>query len=298
MVDSIAAVCNIIESESGIPFLKFMRDIYLKQNKSHLSADEWKEFAMQAKKLGLIHSKEPERFDITDYSLSESGFLVGNIAKEYCNWIDNQRVMPLPRPSPKWIAEKDVLDVGCSIGRWLWEFSPIAKSVQGLELREEYIEIGRILAQRENTVAPPIRQGSIENIDQYYPPKSFDFIFCRLVINYVAIRQTLKKMIDILKPNGILWIEAETFSSGWYKMTRSSGIKAKTYGCFGVANSIICELTGRQLNFRYRGRHQSSHKAAYPSERWWRSVFACLGMMANIAGYTEGTFCIWGRKER
>jgi SAM-dependent methyltransferase len=247
--------------------------------------------------LGLAAPKHAGKTGLADFSLSEAGFLVGNIAKEYCNWIDNHRVMPSPRPSPEWIAGKDVLDLGCSIGRWLWEFSPTSRSVQGVELRQEYINIGSVLAKRENITAPPIRQGSIENIDQFFPPESFDFIFCRLVINYVTIRKTLRKMMALLRPNGVLWIEAETFRSGWNKMTKSHGLKARTYGGFGVINSLLCEITGRQLNFRYHGRHQSSHKAAYPTEHWWLSTFSRLGLTGHIAGHTDGTVCLWAKNE-
>jgi 2-polyprenyl-3-methyl-5-hydroxy-6-metoxy-1,4-benzoquinol methylase len=297
MDDSIFAVCDIIKGDTGFKFLEYMRDVYLGKRVSNLTADESGEIRDQAIKLGLLRPKHVDQFELTDFSFSEPGFLVGNIAKEYCNWVDNDRVMPPPRPAQEWIAGKDVLDLGCSIGRWLWEFSPHARSVTGLELRQEYIEIGKVLAEREKVAVPPILQGCVEMIDQYFSPESVDFIFCRLVINYVAIRKTLQKMIALLRKDGMLWIEAETFHSGWGKLCKSRGFKARTYGGFGVVNSLICEVTGRQLNFRYHGRHQSSHKAAYPTQRWWLSTLAKFGVEGHLAGYTDGTFCIRGKKE-
>lgn len=293
MHHSIHAVCDIVTQDSGLNFLKAIRDMYLERKVSDLTDEESEHFNQQALKLGLAISNTSHP---TGFSLSAPGYLVGNIAKEYCNWIDSDRIMPPPRPPQELIAGKDVLDLGCSIGRWLWEFQPHAKSVTGLELRREYIEIGKALAKREKITPPIIVHGCIEDLDHIFSAESTDFIFCRLAINHVPIRKALQNMVALLKNNGILWLGVESFQCGLGKVRENPSLKGRAFNSFGIINSLICELLNRQLNFRYRGRHQSSHRVAYPSRRWWLSTFASLGLKGNIINSPDNTFCIWGKK--
>ncbi|NLE28919.1 MAG: class I SAM-dependent methyltransferase [Phycisphaerae bacterium] len=297
MDDSIFAVCDTVAGDSGFQFLQYMRDVYLGRQVSDLTAEEADEIGHKARELGLVVPKGGGRSDMMGLALSASGYLVGNISKEYCNWVDNGRVMPPPRPSEEWIAGRDVLDLGCSIGRWLWEFKPYARSVRGLEIRKEYIEIGKVLAQREKMTPPQVFHGCMEELDHLFPPESTDFIFCRLVINHVSIRKAIRNMIALLRRGGVLWLVVESFGCGWGKLCKNGGIKGRVFGGFGVVNSLVCELTGRQLNFRYRGRHQSAHRVAYPSRRWWKSTFEAMGIEGHIIEASDETFCIWGRKE-
>jgi 2-polyprenyl-3-methyl-5-hydroxy-6-metoxy-1,4-benzoquinol methylase len=294
MENSISAVCELIAGDAGLKFLHYMRDVYLSQPVSTLTEDESREMANEGQKLGLLI---PRKHGRNDFSFTAPGFLVGNIAKEYCNWLDNGKTMPQPRPSEEWIKDKDVLDLGCSIGRWLWEFQPLARSVGGLELREEYIQIGQALAKLEKKTPPKMIHGGIEDIDHFFQPESADFIFCRLVLNHVAIQETLPKMVALLRKDGMLWIEVESFRFGWRKLCTHRGLKGRVFGCFGVFNSLFCELTGSQMNFRYSGRHQSDHRAAYPSRQWWLTNFAKAGIAGNIVEATECTFCVWGKKK-
>jgi SAM-dependent methyltransferase len=204
--------------------------------------------------------------------------------------------MPPPRPPLEFLDQKDVLDLGCSIGRWLWEYQPKAKTVAGLEIRREYIELGHALARRENFPLPPMVHGCIEKVDEYFEPESKDFILCRLAINHVSIRKTLQKIEKVLRPGGRLWLEVESFRCGWEKLRVARGAKAKVFAGFGIANSGLCEVTGSQMNFPYQGRHQSAHKAAYPSRRWWSSTFRKLGLESHFIESAGESFCIWGRK--
>jgi hypothetical protein len=103
--------------------------------------------------------------------------------------------------------------------------------------------------------------------------------------------------VKVLRPEGVLWLEVESFRYGWEKLREARGVKAKVFAGFGIANSALCEVTGMQLNFPYRGRHQSAHRAAYPSRRWWDSTFRDLGLESHFDGSTSGSFCIWGKKK-
>ncbi len=291
MDNYVSAVCEIISGPEGDKFLGLIREAYAHRPLNELISNHSREMLDQAVNLGLLVPKN------NHVDLTASGFLVGNVAKEYCNWIDYNRHMPPPRPPTDFFAGKDVLDLGCSIGRWLWEFQAVAKSVFGIEFRNEYIELGRALARRENIPAPPMLHGSIDNLEQLVPPKSADFIFCRLVMNHVPIKKNLRKMTDTLRTNGILWLEIESLRFVWNRLfNESKTLKEGVFSAFGIFNSYVCMATGRQLNFPFHGRHQSAHWAAYPSMAWWRQTLANVGLTDIHSGTDTGPQYIWGRK--
>lgn len=286
----VSSVCDVIRGPRGTDFLEVMRRIYAADGLAAIPAAATRALADQGVGLGVLVPRGE------GFVLSGPGYLLGNVAKEYCNWLDHGRRMPPPRPPEEFIRNKDVLDLGCSIGRWLWEFQATARSVTGIELRPEYIELGRALAQRENIPPPQILTGSIERVDEHVPPQSMDFVFCRLAINHVAIRKVLDNVVEVLRPGGVVWLEAESFKCGWQKLRQARGVRGIAYTAFGIANSLVCTATGRQITVSCRGRHQTAHKVAYPSRGWWFATFRRCGLTPTVLDANNGPFCIWGRK--
>ncbi len=230
-------------------------------------------------------------------TLTDPGYLIGSVAKEYCNWIDNDRRMPPPRPPVEFIAGKDVLDLGCSYGRWLWEFQKITKSVTGLELQQEYIELGRALARREGITIPEIRRGSAEELDSYVADNSVDFVFARLVFNHVYIKRTLRKVAAVLRPGGIVWIQVEAFSQACQnllKRDRGRELRNKAFASFAILNSITFMTTGTQLHIAVKGRMHGVHKPAYPTLTSWRSILARVGLKNFQVAHRTCVF--WAQK--
>jgi SAM-dependent methyltransferase len=204
-----------------------MRDIYVGNRISDLTDEETNHIADKALNLGLVVPNNSNNSNQPGFSLTAPGYLVGNIAKEYCNWLDNDRAMPPPRPSNELIADKDILDLGCSIGRWLWEFQPHAKSVTGLELRREYIEIGKALAEREKITPPPILHGCIEELDHIFSSESADFIFCTwpsTMFQFVKPFETWSLCFEITAFFGLEW---NPFSAAWTKCATIKASKAE-----------------------------------------------------------------------
>ena len=123
--------CSEITASDGEGFLRIMRDMYWNKPFSQI-LDEY-EHSIIDRIIAL------DLYDKSSESLTAHGYLVGNVAKEYCNWIDHGRSMPGVYPPDELISNKDVLDVGCSYGRWLWEFQGTARSVHGEELQSVYL---------------------------------------------------------------------------------------------------------------------------------------------------------------
>ncbi len=293
MDQNLHAVCEAILQPEGDNLLRLMRAVYLHQaEKIPLTLIPQKQILDETRKLGLLVGTEPQ------VDMTPLGYMIGSIAKEYCNWVDNQRRMPAPRPPESFIANKDVLDLGCSFGRWIWEFQPLARSVLGIELQPEYVELGKVLARRENKAVPNIIQDSAENLRAHVPPQSLDFIFVRLVFNHIAIRSTLRQIAEALRPGGIAWIQVETFSQLLKLfLRRDKRLRTKIFQSFAVLNSLLCMTCGLQLSLRTKGRMHSVHKPAFPSLRWWKKSCTAEGLTDfHLEHHEGGTATFWVRK--
>jgi SAM-dependent methyltransferase len=266
----LSEVCRVIATTDGDPLLRFMRDVYTaggSRPKDQLPA------MRLAAELALVEASD-DRVRLTDL-----GYLVGNVAKEYCNWIDHGRRMPPPRPNDAMVAGKDVLDLGCSFGRWLWEFQPLARSVVGVESQQAYIDLGGALARREGIPAPRLICGSAEELHRLVPELSCDFVFSRLVFNHVRIRPTLGHVVRTLRPGGTVWFQVERIKTPIDALLSGERrLRTRAFAAFGVANTLLCMATGRQAAVRMPGRMHSVHSPAYPTLGWWRRTLAAAGL--------------------
>jgi len=212
--------------------------------------------------------------------LTRGGYLVGNVAKEYCNWLDNNREMPEPRPSPQELSGKDVLDLGCSYGRWLWYFQRHARSVLGIEQQRTYLDLGRILAERAGFQAPPIVVGNIDELSALVGDRRFDLVFSRLVFNHVRIHDVLRQCAKVLRPGGMLWLQVERVEFVRTIVRPSLNPRwliALVFAAFGVANTAAFNAAGVQMRIRIRGRMHTYHQPVYPSLAAWTRELKSAG---------------------
>jgi SAM-dependent methyltransferase len=271
MRPEITAACEMIAGRDCEKFLRVMRCAYFGDHEG-----AWKEseaLVERAEQLGLL------KVDRRRLTLTSGGYLVGNVAKEYINYVEQGRQVVAPKPPVEFFSDKDVLDLGCSFGRWLWEFQRRARSATGIEMQLEYIQLGAALAEREGVPTPRLIQDSIENLDRHVPPQSMDLVFSRLVFNYVAIKPTLKKAIATLRPGGVLWLEVGPFAGALSDLVNSEPrLRSKMLSLFQLANSVLCTATGWQMALRTKGRMHSVHKPACPTLGWWRRVIRREGL--------------------
>ncbi len=270
---TLTEIQEAIMPPTGDVLLRFLRDAYYGQQGEHSTDAYPVEIALKARELGLIGQGDKR------HTLTNQGYIVGNVAKEYCNWVDHGRNMPTPKPPQSMIEGKDVLDLGCSFGRWLWEFQRTANSVVGLELQPEYVELGSALARCEGIEPPTIHNSGVEDLNQYIAPDSIDFVFSRLVFNHVNIHITLPKVAKVLRKGGMIWVQVETFRCAFRRIFEGElRVRSRVLGAFAICNSIGCNLTGRQMNLPVKGRMHASHRVAYPTLGWWKRSFKKLGV--------------------
>jgi len=280
MHKNIPYVCDAICEPSGGQLLGLLASIYEGVHDEELlqkeSEREGESALEQATNLGLVKPHKKGQLILT-----APGYLVANVAKEYIHWINNNRQMPPPYPPDDLIKGMDVLDLGCSFGRWLWQFQKNAKSVVGLEMQEEYIELGRALAKRECIPCPEIRQGSVEELSSHVADNSVDFVFIRLVLNHVNVGKTLLQIANVLRSGGIVWAQVESFSSpfrSFLRRDKGRELRGKVFAAFSIMNSIVFMTTHRQMSLRIHGRMHSTHKPVYPTLKAWRAAFSRVGL--------------------
>jgi len=291
MHKNIPNVCKAISAPSGGQLLRLLTSVFEGVHDEELLQKELGESVLeQGADLGLLKLYKKGQLILT-----ASGYLVANVAKEYIHWINNNRQMPPPYPPDDFLQGKAVLDLGCSFGRWLWRFQKIAQSAVGLEMQQEYIELGRALADREGIPCPDIRQGSVEELSSYVADNSVDFVFIRLVLNHVYVTKTLLQIANVLRPGGIVWAQVSPWSTPFHPFLRDKGreLRHLFFAAFGIMNSLVFMTTHRQMSLRVQGRMHSAHKPVYLTLNAWKAACSRAGLN-DFQGIQSNVF--WARK--
>jgi len=208
--------------------------------------------------------------------LTDTGYVLGNICKEYCNWIDNNRRMPSPKPPVEFYRAKTVLDLGCSFGRWLWEFEA-AERLVGVELEKAYVGAAKVLSKKESKKPISIINASVEELEDFVEAGTIDFVFSRLVFNHVWIDRTLKQAFECLAEGGRLWLQVENRVFPFKILREEKRLKGRIRALFTIFNTVWFQLTGRQIVLRFKGRMHSEHKSVYPHEMTWKKHLIEVG---------------------
>ncbi len=227
--------------------------------------------------------------------LSSLGYKLGNVAKEYCNWIDEGR--PLPQGvSACDVAGKRVLDVGCGFGRHLFAYARHgASGVVGVEPQDLFRAVGSVLALREKVPAQCLVAGQADRLP--VPDGSFDMLVCRHVLTYVPrVRRALAEFARVLRPGGLAVIVYPTFDRlrGFIgRAARSCNLRSLLWYGFAAINSVCLEWTGRQIRLFKPGRMHSVHSPNYPPARWVRAALQDVGFRVVASagdGNDDGMF--------
>jgi len=291
-------VCDAIKAPDSDQLLRLLVSVY---EGAHDEDGLQYEFGQDALSngiaLGVLEFHKKGRVTLTAL-----GYLLANVAKEYLvQWVDNNRQVRPPFPPDDLIRGKDVLDLGCSFGRWLWRFQRTARSVVGLEMQKEYIEFGRALAEREQIPVPEIRQGSVEELSSCVPGDSVDFVFVRLVLAKVHIMKTLLQIADVLRNGGIVWVQVEPWHYTFRQLLRRDEgreLRNKGFALFSIVNSIVFMTVHQQMSMQVHGRMHSVHKPVYPTLRAWKAALFRAGLhdFHEVATTEYAGYVFWARK--
>lgn len=212
--------------------------------------------------------------------LTDIGFEVSNVAKEYANWVDGGRKLP-DGVSASLVSGQRVLDVGCSFGRQMLGFSLHGARVWGIDFQHTYLGLSRTFARQQGLPRPKVARARAERLP--FGTNRFDVVFCRLVVNYVAdIDATLAEFARVLTPGGTLVLIIEPLGAPVRLLLTSKWIgNARTiaFVLFGLLNTALVEVGGRQLILRRQGRLHAQHSPAWPSGRWFTRRLARRGFV-------------------
>jgi ubiquinone/menaquinone biosynthesis C-methylase UbiE len=197
------------------------------------------------------------------------GYEIGNVAKEYANWLDAGRALP-DGVEPSLVQGRRVLDVGCGFGRHALGFSMAGGRVTGIDFQHNYLRLSSAFAAQLQLAPPAVARARAESLP--FRTDTFDVVFCRLVINYVAITRTLDEFARVLAPGGILVLVVDPLTmplqtlaaSNWWRNKRTVA-----FALFGLLNTMVLQTTGRQLTIRTRGRMHAQHSPAWPTAGWF-----------------------------
>ncbi len=264
-----------LTTNPGADFCRFLRRVYFEELQTgHVAEASASEAALAARahSLGLL------RPDRAGARLTDVGYEVANVAKEYANWLDGGR--KLPDGVPASILEgRRVLDVGCSFGRQMIAFAQHGARVWGIDFQTTYLRLSSAFAQQQGLSKLNVARARAEQLP--FLPGIFDVVFCRLVLNYVAdVDGTIAEFGRVLRPGGVLVLIVEPLGapvrSLWTSKWRGNA-RTIAFILFGLLNTIIVELGGKQLVLKRQGRMHAQHSPVWPTGRWLSRHLAARG---------------------
>jgi len=185
--------------ETGEPLLRFMRDVFLERGGARTD----RQVTRLAQTLGWV-TADPVR----TWRLTKEGAFAADSAREYCNWLDDQRALPFGVAEGD-VRAKAVLDVGCGFGRHVLSASRMASMAVGLEAEPSFLRMSSILATRERIGSATFVRGYSERMP--FAADSFHCVICTRSLQYMDIRQTLAEMSRVMKTGGKFFLTYATF---------------------------------------------------------------------------------------
>jgi SAM-dependent methyltransferase len=122
-----------------------------------------------------------------------------------------------------------VLDAGCGFGQWSLSLARLNRTVNAIDSSAARVKVLDAAARRLDLRNLSARTGSVDRLP--YPTGAFDAVFCYGVVFLTPWKTTLRELIRVLVPGGLLYLNANGF--GWYSFlwhtnhNRSSGYEPR-----------------------------------------------------------------------
>ena len=169
------------------------------------------------KKWNALASKNAPYYVMTDYgeNITEEQFRYSG-KKNYEEFVINDEILN-SYLSP--FNQKDMLEIGCGIGRITEFFSEQFKSVSGVDISDEMIKKAKHRLKSKNNIYFYTTDG----LHFPFPDASFDFVFSFIVFQHMPNKTTIKKniseLVRVLKKGGIAKIQLRglpTSKKNWF----------------------------------------------------------------------------------
>ena len=155
-----------------------------------------------------------------------------------------QRILP---PITK--AHRKVLDIGCGAGQSLMatNFEP-GTTVIGVDVDKSALTLGRRLDKNISFVC-----ARAECLP--FQPERLDFVFSRVALPYMNVRETLFEIRRVLKRGGTLWLVLHPYSIVLKELVQSISqlkIKRAAVCLYVFTNGTVLNLLGREFHLPFR----------------------------------------------
>lgn len=155
-----------------------------------------------------------------------------------------QRILP---PITK--AHRKVLDIGCGAGQSLMatNFEP-GTTVIGVDVDKSALTLGRQLDKNISFVC-----ARAECLP--FQPERLDFVFSRVALPYMNVRETLFEIRRVLKRGGTLWLVLHPYSIVLKELVQSIShlkIKRAAVCLYVFTNGAVLNLLGREFHLPFR----------------------------------------------
>lgn len=178
----------------------------------------------------------------------ESYFINENPKGGYANYFEGMRINKktflerLKKIENKYGKKGKILDVGCALGDCLVEAKKLGwKNAKGLEVSDYAFKI----AKKRNL---KVKRGVLE--ENYFRKGSFDVVLYQDVIEHIVNPVAeLKKVYEILKPGGLIFIVTPDIEGVWSRMLGSFWYHYKPYEHLSYFSQKTIKLLLKQSGF-------------------------------------------------
>ena len=229
--DQLKRAADAVTGPDGLVLLRYLRKVYYRDSEASTTGPA----ADAAADLGWITR------DGNGPSLTEAGGRIADCAREYCNWLEDGRGLPVFLANSD-VAGKRVLDIGCSFGRYLFALERAGADAVGLEPSAAYAQLSRVFAAREGLKPPRIELGGAEALP--FEDESFDVIIFNRSLEYTNIPRALAEAGRVTAPGGRCFILSCSISHTFTRLRRGRSVKRHAAI---LLNSIAFTATGKHL---------------------------------------------------
>ena len=258
---------ELLLGSDGEKLLRFMRAMFF----DCATPEEIDASAQQAGMLGWVEVQDGQP------GLTPRGWTIADSAREYCNWLDDGRELPVGL-KPEEVKGRRVLDLGCGFGRYLLALQSSGADAIGVDLGEPYLRLSPLIAAREGQSTPLRTLATGESLP--FRDASFDVVLCIRSLPYMDLRATLSEIARVLVDGGRLVLVIQPLSglarhcasvATWRRSVRG-GLRQVGK----LANSVAYQWLGVRIIQRRFGKPTAS--PVYVTVRCLRRWMAAVGL--------------------
>lgn len=161
-----------------------------------------------------------------------------------------------------------ILDCACGIGHWTAVAAALNRQVVGLDVSLHRVRIARAHAKVNGIANMAVTRGDMHTLP--FAARSFDGIFCYGAFMFVRPLTTLREFVRVLKPGGLLYVNANGAGWYWVELVRRAVVRRKA--------ALLRAVLAATLHTWQRRRADADRSATILSRDEVRQMFERVGL--------------------